>query len=88
MCKNYGADYGESLVGVNFKSVSFYGVIIDHTHPRKSKGTDYQTSLTIADETYPEGFFFWGVSIFGLENLNCGSNFYTPSRKGLIIRRS
>ena len=37
------------------KGVNFYGIVVDYTHPRKTNGTDWQTSLTVVDETYPDG---------------------------------
>ena len=51
-----GAGGGASSKGlVNGKSVSFYGVVIDHTHPQQTRGTDYHTGLTVIDDTCTDG---------------------------------
>jgi hypothetical protein len=50
-----GGTGSSRAAAVNCKSVSFYGVIVDYTHARKSAGTDYHVSLTVVDETYAQG---------------------------------
>uniref|UniRef100_A0A7S4KUC2 Telomeric single stranded DNA binding POT1/Cdc13 domain-containing protein n=1 Tax=Guillardia theta TaxID=55529 RepID=A0A7S4KUC2_GUITH len=35
--------------------LNFYGIVVDYSHPKKTKGPDFCTTLTVVDETMPKG---------------------------------